>query len=571
MQFVMRFIPKVIVPLFGQLTINILQLLAKSQLSANPLIRSCGYPFFKLANILLGRNGQRLIAHVSQRKLLHKRRTHIKNPILSSLFTLGVANSLDLSAFHVKPSEFRSLLIIENLDADHQYELAHQLFQAGCLVLACEVFEDLVVRSSNKLLLDRRLQLLRDTGIAHFLLGKIEQANVYWANAGRLRRFILGDNTGPIYRILGNSWFMAIGHVAMLDFYMKYNQLYRAGQVRIVAQQDLSNVPGNYLCERLAQTGIVFIEQDQLNCDYNKWAKKHGKRSWSQLTKAEGSAHIDDFWEFEFPDGEVWGYTHAADKIQKEWEQQQRPPLLTVTEGEKLFLDSALRMLGLPDNAWYVCLHVREPGFHKNWNSLYPSMRDANIDDYLPAIKLIVESGGWVIRMGDPSMKPLPSMEGMIDYAHSNLKTPKADILITLGCRFLLGTNSGFATIPAIYGVRCIFSNWLPIGLPLWPSQDLMCPKMFWDIKLERYLTLEEVFSSKLAFIQNYSDLPEGIALHDNTPEEILALTEEALGMAPEVSDEKLSEVRTRYRQIAKQHNGYVGSTLAASFIKSHY
>ncbi len=285
---------------------------------------------------------------------------------------------------------------------------------------------------------------------------------------------------------------------------------------------------------------------------------------------AERFAMIDDFWEFEFPDGEVWGYTHAADKIQKEWERQQRPPVLSVTDGEWKFIDRALRLLGLPEGAWYVCLHVREPGFHKGWNTLYPSMRDANIDDYLSAIDLIVKSGGWVIRMGDPSMKPLPPLANVIDYAHSTLKTPRADILIPLGCRFFLGTNSGFATIPAIYGVRCVFSNWLPIGLPLWPSQDLMLPKLFWDEKRGRHLTIEETFASGVAFIQNWSDLPEGILLKDNSAEDIYSLAAEALGMSPDLPEEGLADARSHYRMIAERHGSYVGSTLAASSINRY-
>jgi putative glycosyltransferase (TIGR04372 family) len=197
-------------------------------------------------------------------------------------------------------------------------------------------------------------------------------------------------------------------------------------------------------------------------------------------------------------------------------------------------------------------------------------MRDAKIDDYLPAIDLIVKRGGWVIRMGDASMKPLPPLPNVIDYAHSTLKTPKADMFISLGCRFFLGTNSGFATVPAIYGVRCVFSNWLPIGLPFWPSHSLLMPKLFWNEEQARYLTLEEVFKTGLAFIQNWSDLPADITLRDNAPEEIRDLANEALGLATECTNERLDEARTAYSEIANTYGSYVGSTLAASFIRRH-
>jgi len=558
------------VALLGRTSVWLLGLLAKSQLSGNPLVRGIGYLPFQLADAVLGVGALKFISHVSRREPRRRRRAHIKNRTLRSYLYLAVGKVDKGLTSQLQPATFRAALSDEKLDHESQYALAHQLFQAGELPLACESFEDLIERSSDKFPLERRLQLLRDAGITSFMLGKIGRANHYWRKAGELRRFILGEESGPIYRIVGGSWFAAIGHVAMLDFYAKYNRLYRDTEVRVVAQTDISRVPGNYLCERLSEAGIEFIENGKMQADYDRWAKRHGRRRWSQLTPAERFAMTDDFWEFEFPDGEVWGYTHAADKIQKDWERQGRAPLLSVTDGERKFIDRALSLLGLPEGAWYVCLHVREPGFHKGWNTLYPSMRDANIDDYLPAIDLIVKNGGWVIRMGDPSMKPLPPIPGVIDYAHSTLKTPRADILIPLGCRFFLGTNSGIATIPAIYGVRCVFSNWLPIGLPLWPSQDLMMPKLFWDEKQARFLSLEETLASGLAFIQNWSDLPQGITLRDNTPEEILDITAEALGMAPELPSEGLDDVRASYRKTAARHASYAGSTLAASFIRRY-
>lgn len=562
---------RVSVSLFGGPASSLLRGLARARLSGNPVLRGLAYFPSQWADALLGVSALRLITHVSRREPRRRPgRARIRNRTLRAQLYLALGKADPDIASRIHPAAFRKALTEEKLDADNQYALAHQLFQAGRLNLACEAFEDLVMNAQTRFPLERRLQLMRDCGIAFFMLGDIVKANHYWARAGELRRFMLGDDTGPVYRIVGSSWFAAIGHVAMLDFYAKYNQLYRAPGSRFVAQLDISNVPGNHLCERLAKSGIDFIEPGRLHRDYDRWARAHGKALWSQLTPVERFAMTDDFWEFEFPDGQVLGYTHAADRIQKDWEAQQRPPLLSLDDGERQFLKRALRVLGVPDGAWYVCVHVREPGFHKGWNTLYPSMRDGNIDDYIPAIELIVRQGGWVIRMGDESMKPLPDLPNVVDYAHSTLKTPKADIILALGCRFFLGTNSGFATIPAIYGVRCVFSNWLPIGLPLWPSQDLMLPKVFWDERLQRHLTLEETFATGLAFIQNWSDLPEGIKLCDNSADEICQLTAEALGAGPCLPEAKLLAARDGYRDIASRHGSYVGSTLAASFIARH-
>ena len=78
------------------------------------------------------------------------------------------------------------------------------------------------------------------------------------------------------------------------------------------------------------------------------------------------------------------------------------------------------------------------------------------------------------------------------------------------------------------------------------------------------------IFESGLAFIQNWSDLPQGIKVRDNTPEDIRALTAEALGMPVAISAAELEGARAGYRRIAEANHSYVGSTIAASFIDRH-
>lgn len=502
---------------------------------------------------------------VKKKTFLNQR---FKNIRLHSYISLLVNKSNFSLMPYLDRENYRREISNENLDANDLFNLGHQFFNSGRLDLACETFEYLAINLLEELAQEDQLHLLRLAGITNFMLGKIVPANDYWSRAGKLRRLILGEETGPLYRILGSSWFAAIGHVAMIDFYLKFNKLFRGDQIRVVMTQENRGIPGYYLLKRFEEIGIEFISSTELASDYDLWAKYHNRPDWESLTPGYRSALIDDFWEFEFPDSEVLGYTHAANKIQKEWEGQQKPPLLAVNYLERLYMNKTLDLLGVPKGAWYVCLHVRESGFHKNWNSLYPSMRDADIVDYFPAIDMIVKNGGWVIRMGDPSMTRLPeNMPCVVDYSHSEFRNPKADIVLTLGCRFFLGTNSGFATIPSIFGVKCIFSNWLPIGLPLWPSKDLMQPKLFWDESRDRFLTFDEIFSSGLAFIQNWSDLPEGITLRNNSPKEILELTAEALGITvPSADKGLLDSVFKAYQQTAENNSSYCGSHLSSTF-----
>jgi putative glycosyltransferase (TIGR04372 family) len=345
----------------------------------------------------------------------------------------------------------------------------------------------------------------------------------------------------------------------MLDYYLKFKKLHVKENQRIVAQLDMNNIPNHDLLCKFSNLGIVLLEPGQLEKDYNKWAKQNNAPRWNFLSPVEKTALTDDFWEFDFPDGEILGYAHAAARIQREWEEQNQPPFFIVNETEKRWLSSYLVSLGMPENAWYVCLHVREGGFHQQWNALYPTMRDAVIDDYYSAIEHITKAGGWVIRMGDSSMKPLPPIQNVIDYA-----------------RFFLGTNSGFATISAIYHVPCALSNWVPIGWPLWPTQDLMIPKLFRDKTSGKFLTLEQLFERGLAFIQNWSDLPENIELVANTPEEIKQLTIEMLSRCKIGNPDDFIKsgtpalTKAYYFQVANHYNAFTGSELARTFVEKH-
>ena len=87
------------------------------------------------------------------------------------------------------------------------------------------------------------------------------------------------------------------------------------------------------------------------------------------------------------------------------------------------------------------------------------------MEDYFSSVKAITDAGGIVIRLGDKSMKKLPKMEGVIDYAHSPHKSQSMDIFLAANCRFVIGTTSGLTTVclgfdtPMVL-VNCISNDW---------------------------------------------------------------------------------------------------------------
>ena len=126
--------------------------------------------------------------------------------------------------------------------------------------------------------------------------------------------------------------------------------------------------------------------------------------------------------------------------------------------------ETLFETFGLPDGAWYVCLHVREGGYSGD----FTNSRNANVDNYIDAIRYITGKGGWVFRMGDPSMKSLPSMEHVIDYANLTSRSALLDAFLIANCRYFVGTSSGILDTAALFGKPILLTNsvhWL-LGLP---------------------------------------------------------------------------------------------------------
>jgi hypothetical protein len=99
--------------------------------------------------------------------------------------------------------------------------------------------------------------------------------------------------------------------------------------------------------------------------------------------------------------------------VQLRWEREKREPLLTLSAEHRERGQRLLRELGVPEGAWFVGLHVREGSDRMR------DVRNSDIATYRPAIEEIAKRGGWVLRVGDPKMRPLPPWPNTIDYARS--------------------------------------------------------------------------------------------------------------------------------------------------------
>lgn len=198
-----------------------------------------------------------------------------------------------------------------------------------------------------------------------------------------------------------------------------------------------------------------------------------------------------------------------------------RPPLLTLSADDLVYKRNALEELGLPVDAWFVCVHAREGGFSPTDEELH-SHRNGSIKNLIPAMQKIVQSGGWVIRIGDASMEPLPAMTNIIDYARHPLKSPRLDVILCASCKFILGSTSGICLVGSVFGVPCAISNMVPTADLWYGHRDISIPKAIWSERHGRFLTLMELLQFPQGcyrYAKQYAD--EGLRLTENSSEDI--------------------------------------------------
>ena len=193
-------------------------------------------------------------------------------------------------------------------------------------------------------------------------------------------------------------------------------------------------------------------------------------------------------------------------------------------EGKKF-----LKSLGLEENKWFVTLHIRDDSyrpFEKNEN-----FRNADIDDYFPAIKKIIDAGGFVFRVGHPGMKKIPSTKGIYDYANSKKKSELLDVFLGAKSKFCIATSSGYYIIPSLFSVPVLMTN-CPQHSVFFElnNYDLYLPKLFKDKNTNELLKLPKIFKSShnSLFSENQYE-KKGIKVLNNTKDEIALATNEML------------------------------------------
>lgn len=366
-----------------------------------------------------------------------------------------------------------------------------------------------------------------------------------------------------------SEWPKAIGHISMhIDLCLKMGLLgWRPSKEKLVALVYPDEVANRCLLDYWNKY-INIIYEPQLIHSLMPLAKQleYLEYNLCYVTNPDGRKCLPphQLWTIEKPNA-LW-------LVQKQWEEEGREPLLSLSRSDFERGWSCLEEMGLPKNAWFVCLHVREPGYKGDQTA----HRNAELNTHLLAVKAIVNNGGWVIRMGDHTMTNLPPMERVIDYALSKFKSDWMDVFLWSQGKFYLGANSGVYCVHNIFGVPAVMTNAFPLAVRPFSKHDIFMPKLYYSELEERYLTFLEALSPHFSDVRHNGKKLSSMSIKvmDNTPEEIndlvIEMIERLNGTIKYTKEDNL--LQDQFNALITQSTGYPtpNSRIGKSFLRKY-
>ena len=413
------------------------------------------------------------------------------------------------------------------------------------------------------------LNYLPELGNAYFNAGRIAEAsNIHGIVLGlcheRARQEAALRN-GPVIQLLFPFTIICsrFGELAeKLDLYLKARILGLTPQIEAVLLTPAETIVNNCLMDywkRRAGRYVTFVSDER------------------EIRKLEDAYITNPLFldTMAVPDGRVLSRPLAYLAIQRRWEDEGRPPLLQLSDAHREQGRATLERLGMPGDAWFVTLHVREAGFHTegaSWD--HNALRNADIGTCLPAIEEIIGRGGWVVRLGDASMTPLPPMKGVIDYALSDVQSDWMDLFCCSQCRFFVGTTSGPISVAFVFGVPVVGIDWFPVG-NWWPysRRDILIHKLLRRRQDGGYLSVAESVKPPLPGT-HWPGFYEarGLEVEDNTADDILGVVGEMLERAdgrPAYTAEDERQ-QARYLSMAEIGDVPLNARVGARFLDRH-
>ncbi|MEM7059602.1 MAG: TIGR04372 family glycosyltransferase [Pseudomonadota bacterium] len=270
----------------------------------------------------------------------------------------------------------------------------------------------------------------------------------------------------------------------------------------------------------------------------------------------------------------VVGFGEAARYYQINHLWGDRPPVIRLPDEIQAKGRDRLAELGVPEDAWFVCVHAREGGYSPKDENIH-AHRNSDIATYHLAIKAITDRGGWIVRVGDATMTPMPPMDQAVDYALSDRKSDWMDLWLCANNRFLLGTSSGLIMAATMFHKPCVLVNMVPHGSSYGPGpNDLAISKLLIDADGQP-MRFPDIFAQRLSD-QRYAESfdQRGVRFQNNSAEDILGVMEEMLARLDGTFETTAEDedLQRRYRALLTPHDYSFGATsmIGRDWLRAH-
>lgn len=252
------------------------------------------------------------------------------------------------------------------------------------------------------------------------------------------------------------------------------------------------------------------------------------------------------------------------------------PPTLTLSAANAAWGAATLQeKFGVASDAWFVSVHVRGAGWHGDAKTSDKFAKTADPFAYLKALKSVVAAGGVVFRLGDPSMLPLPFIEGVFDIAHSPHKSQRLDVYLCAAARFGIGTCSGPAAVMAAYGVPLVTTNAVPLDSGSLRPGDLYIHKLLRRVDDDSLVPFAQLMVPPLQETRRpYDFIERGYQLVDNSEDEIDGAVREMIalrqGKRPFSTEDEARQARYRALTVSQPRPMGLVGTPSAYFLAKH-
>ncbi len=212
-------------------------------------------------------------------------------------------------------------------------------------------------------------------------------------------------------------------------------------------------------------------------------------------------------------------------------------PATTLTDDELKFGDHLRQQLGIPKDAQYVCLGIKEAayyasittesGYGQDLSHQAKDSRNVDLKNYVQAATDLANLGIYVVRVGSVVTAPLPENRNpmIIDYS-TTARSELGDVVLGANCKFSICAATGVWVFTASQNRPIVNCDQYELGY----KNDLLSQgaPSIWVLRIlkRKHSSKMAMFSEMAAGGQKWADdkllASLGLEPVPNTPEEIL-------------------------------------------------